>query len=140
MENKTISALEVLAESMGYKLVSTAIIEAEKVTDTKPFVLTSQDGVNLYEGDECWCLYVNLKNDTDIFKWKIELRDKENNENNEYLFFSTEEAAQQYLDENLPKYSIKDIYTVLTNFILNADMFDDRDVTEFLELLKSTKE
>ncbi len=97
-------------------------IESISVKDTRCFisgmnmeyfqkinkVLTTEDGVDIFINDEVWYIKKNLK--STVYKkivktkrWNIK----------DWLYFSTKEAAEEYILMNKPVFSLEEIYSIL---------------------------
>jgi hypothetical protein len=95
----------------------------ELLKKAKPFLFTTEDGVDIFEGDTSVMLPKNKLSSSEITcseKYK-------GGQRNIYLYFSTKEAAEKYIDENKPKFSKKQIkeifaqlssgYSITTSFL-----------------------
>lgn len=78
-----------------------SLFYAQKV---KPVFFT-EDRVEIYEGDEYWFVDSSFN-----AYWNESIEGQEKFRINKY--FSTKEAAQEYIDQNKPKYSLNDIKKV----------------------------
>jgi len=78
-------------------------------------VFTTEDGVDIYEGDTYYFI-------SPIIKDKItKVSSATNNSNGSYAdyYFSSREKAQQWIEDNEPKYSKKDIKDALKNSLFH---------------------
>lgn len=80
----------------GYPLESLKIL--------KPLI-TTEDNIEVYPGDKYWCIDVNDK--SKIYTFGV--YGKGNIRTDEYIFFSTEKAAEEYILMNKPCLSINDV-------------------------------
>ena len=78
-------------------------------------LFTTEDGVDIYEGDEYWVVFMNYEPERLIgvstIKYTNFLEGKKR--------FSTKEKAQEYLDLNEPQYSKQDIMDAIKNAEIN---------------------
>jgi len=99
---------EILAECTRISLWDTYPVKvSEPVTNLKKLIkkpiLITEDGVEIFEGDECWACDKATLRDLGKVDWKNAHPFKEG------LYFSTREAAEKYIEENKPIYSKKDM-------------------------------
>ena len=120
-----------LVNNVGYKLNKNTIglipidyIENsndwELVEDKKP-ILRTEDGVDLYKGDKyCWVcrnpMYIS-PNIYDAATCKNNTRD--------YLYFSTLQAAKEYVNLYKPKFSKAEIQTLIRNKLYKYSIMED---------------
>jgi hypothetical protein len=88
-------------------------------------LFTTEDGVEVFEGDRCW--YVNFLlilcggNPIGMVGTK----------HNKFKWFSTKEAAEKYIEENKPKYSEKDMLDFADKY-KNKIIFQHYQIEKFL--------
>ena len=85
--------------------------------EIKEPVFTTADGVDMFEGDMYY--FVDIKYGNVTYNVVVKLYD---NTSKNKLRFSTRELAQEYLDFNAPKYSLKDITDAQQKSISLSDM------------------
>lgn len=85
-------------------------------------VLTTVDGVDLYEGDTYYCVNSSFN----IYKWVLYKNLIQEN----VKIFSSEIAAKNYLKENEKKYSLNDIKEGLQNYLYSS--FERNKVKEYV--------
>lgn len=98
-------------------------------------VLTTHDKVELYEGQPY--AVVNIT-ENKAFTWDMCVENgfrKGQRKYDHLLYFSTIEAAQEYVDRFKPKYSIDDIITTFDNPPVT---YDKHDIITMLTSLKKT--
>jgi len=96
--------------------ISQGSIGINELKKAKPFLFTTEDGVDIFEGDTSVMLPKNKLSSSEITcseKYK-------GGQRNIYLYFSTKEAAEKYIDENKPKFSKKQIADVLNVWLASA--------------------
>lgn len=79
----------------------------EQDTDTKPVLFTTEDGVGIKEDDMLF--YVLLKHNYNLHCNPANIHD---GKNPDYKYFSTKEAAEQYILEQKPCLSLNDLLDV----------------------------
>ena len=84
--------------SNGYTIIPFNQFAAETGITVPAFVMLSEDGVPLYEGDNCWVPQVDFKDTLKGNSLEMEVRPNWNNRMKS-KFFSTKEAAQAWIDE-----------------------------------------
>lgn len=72
------------------------------IQHVKKPLFTTKDGVDIYEGDKCY--FVNCT----FSYWQISSQQYDKSLKNCY-YFSTKKAAEKYIEENKPQYSLNDI-------------------------------
>ena len=90
---------------MGIKtseFVSCPYLNGEWAEIVEP-IMTSEDGVDMYEGGECWC--VNTKDSVTFEPYTPHyFRNLSKSSKNEIIYvFSTKQAAEEWIKENKPK-------------------------------------
>lgn len=79
-----------------------------------PLILTTQDGVDIFPGDECWACDKNTLSDLGKVNWKNQHQYQHG------LYFSTKEAAEEYIKKNhVPSesYTKDDLKNILVKFV-----------------------
>lgn len=121
----TITEFEIKDEN-GYRWKSIGVkyesggIDLTFVEKTKQPLFTTEDGVDIFEGNDIWWVAVNL--DTELgafdklfsykkFNWKTGNPSQSKN----YKWFSTKEKAQEYIIMNKPCLSINVVMDMLKN-------------------------
>lgn len=104
--------------------------------------LTTEDGVELYEGDSYWFIWlkdvtasVNNKPFTPYLIENLEKQDEDSTWSKDAKFFSTKEAAKDYIIRNAAVLNAHEIYEVLKPYITSMV-----DVAAFDKLKQKTKE
>lgn len=86
--------------------------------EIKEPVFTTADGVELHEGDVYYTNidfeYVNESKVSSTYNYKSHIAER----------FSTYELAQEYLDNNAPKYSLKDVEEAYNNSICGSSIIN----------------
>ena len=86
-----------------------------EIKKSKKPLFTTEDGVDIYEGDNVW--FVNTKSKLDplfvaiIYNWDLA---GSPNTSSDYKWFSTKKAAETYIKFNKPALSLNDIYHVFS--------------------------
>lgn len=81
-----------------------------KINSIRDVLFTTEDGVEIYEKTKVW--YLKKDFSTDIMTWESFNNQTIINDKN-YIYFSSKEKAQEYVDLYKPKYSHNDIYNFL---------------------------
>ena len=90
-------------------------INLNTLTHIKP-LFTTEDGVDIFEGDTIYrILWTIPGTSSSNMEYSIINVSKTNCDPNYWLYFSTREKAQEYIDLNKPRYSKQDIKSILDN-------------------------
>ncbi len=94
-------------------LVSYWLAKAEHVKE-KPVLFTTEDGVEMYDGDSFWYINSNL----DLFCFEAKLSTWAKSLNPGEKTFSTKEKAEEYIKMNKPlNISMKEIASCVTDYL-----------------------
>jgi len=119
----------------GNLVYSTYAIEnyPEFWQEIKEPLFTTEDGVDIYEGDWYWYVYPKLKD-----RAAGNTAKKGFKPSSEYKYFSNRELAEKYLDKNKAKYSEKDIEKAFLRFDPHSInyVYANYIIKELLKLLK----
>jgi hypothetical protein len=85
----------------------------EYFEEVKEKIFTSEDGVDIYMGDVFFSLDKNNLNLRVLEHRNYSKINKKQAYKLGYLYFSTKEAAEKYIDENKPMYSKKQVLNAL---------------------------
>jgi hypothetical protein len=93
-------------------------------------ILTTHDGIEFYKGDEVYGVAIQASGNDMLIKEKLtfDFRDRSNR-----IWFYSKEKAQEYIDWNKPKYSLKDIENVMDKF----EMFHHSDYSFVMNAIKA---
>lgn len=87
-----------------------------ELVKVKEVLFITKDNVEIYEGDTYYYIWINLTADNEekfiIYKTENAILKKNEKWSEDALFFSTKEAAEEYIIMNKPCLSIKDIQEV----------------------------
>lgn len=85
--------------------------ELQYLKKTKQKLFTTEDGVDIFEGDTFYTILKNLTSDCKI----TEIVATAHSKYTKYLDFSTKEKAEEYVLANKPIFSYNDIEAIITN-------------------------
>lgn len=100
----------------------------EYIAKSKP-ILTTEDGVDIFEGDDSW----HVDNYFGIGKGY--LKENEFNPLIKYKHFSTEKAAKDWIKMNKPKYSMNDLINCCENMVFSHGKLLTRNDADKLQKL-----
>ena len=98
-------------------------------------LFTTEDGVNIFEGDEFYSTNKNLNQS--ILKYIAEKGLAHSEKCEEFLDFSTKEAAEEYILMNKPCLSINDVFNIYPKYRKNERILT-KHAEELIELVKLT--
>jgi hypothetical protein len=81
-------------------------ISINKISHVK-FLLTTEDGVKVFKGDTCYCV---IKEIMKVLKWSNIVDD---GTLDKYVYFSTKQAAEQYIALHKKQYSLNDFIQLM---------------------------
>ena len=96
-------------EFIDVRSENNVVCSLNNISHHKKPIFTTEDGKDIFEGDEYWCVH-----SYDFF-----LRDyiaETGIYNKNYKRFSTKEAAEEYIRNNKPMYTLKDIEKCVENW------------------------
>jgi hypothetical protein len=109
----TIKEFSICGNTLQLKVDGLIFLDNYLVKHIKQPLFKTEDGVNLFEGDECYLLHLPLDTKTNLEYSKTLMR-KEILPNPSYrLIFSTKEKAEKYILMNKPCLSLQDIKNFL---------------------------
>lgn len=82
----------------------------DMIKSKKP-LFTTEDGVEMFEGDSYWCVNTNPH----LWTMWLQTSKATTQINKGVLIFSTKKAAEKYIQQNKPMYSLQDIKTLCRN-------------------------
>ena len=85
--------------------------------NTKKPILRTEDGVDLFEGDKFWYVYIP---EWDVMSEILSEENEESIDKDIYVNFSTKQAAKDYVNLHAPKFSKKEILDILDEYIVNT--------------------
>ena len=94
--------------------------------NAKKPIFISADGKEIFEGDKFWII--------NAYSYEFRGINITYSGNDEYLKFSTKQAAQEYIDNNKPKYSLKNIEKAFENSSI-SEMFKFKGLLEEIKKL-----
>ncbi len=100
---------------------------------SRVLLFTTEDGVDIYENDECWNCLVEPTEYNSFMLGKTNWSNK--HPYNYAKYFSTKEKAEEYIELNIPKYSYNDIKNLVYELRLGnrgSDYADQRDAWKIL--------
>lgn len=104
----------------------------EEVMEKKSFI-TTEDKVKIFEGDIVWFISRNLNKED----WKFPLAttvSKDTLFREHHIYFASEKAAKQYIEDNKPIYSKKQAIKMLQKFDSDVNQYED-DIMDYEKYL-----
>lgn len=115
--NSLISPLQQIGRGLSNGFNNYSALEYFKASKRPKPLFTTEDGVEIFEGDRCW--FVDLRDNKYEIDFYDFIRYSTNDEadlatHNFLRYFSTEEKAKEYMIINKPCISVSDVYNILT--------------------------
>jgi hypothetical protein len=106
--NRKITGFEIRKEELliQFEVVEKYVLRLDQITKPKTPLFTTEDGVDVFEDNEFTIVQKHTFDTIHKAKYIPGYPD-------EWMYFSTKEAAEKYISENKPKYSEKDIKEAL---------------------------
>ena len=105
------------------------------VQKAKEPLLTTQDGIELFEGDVYYFIWLSspasCQKINTVYNHILEPLANNTNWSENARFFAEKENAERYINLNSPKYSIKDIVPIVNNWAMSP-CIDEDDILNFL--------
>ena len=106
----------------------------ERVRKVKDVLLTTQDGIELFEGDVYYFIWLSspasCQKINTVYNHILEPLANNTNWSENARFFAKKENAERYINLNSPKYSIKDIIPIVNNWSMCR--IDEDNILNFL--------
>lgn len=105
----------------------------EKIEEKQPLFIT-EDDKEIFEED---IYYFIKRNSVDIVNDGYAKKGHYCGKNIEdYVYFSTKEAAEKWIDENKPKYSLKQAASFIQQFDLEINQFNENSLEDYMKMIK----
>lgn len=108
-------------------------MELAKLEEKNP-ILTTYDGVDLFEHDECWGVAIQASGNDVLLKDKVPF-DSCRSQRNNRIWFSTKEKAEEYIEWNEKRYSLNDVKEAQIR-CLSENSIDSKSIIYNLKLIK----
>lgn len=116
---------------------SSTILIISNFKKYKQSLFISEDGINIYDGDRIWCVSNELDDLHDLYTlYEGKAATFPENSINMAIYFSTKEAAEEYILMNKPCLSVNDVIKNFVWFKDSANESVDLTIKSLKELVK----
>lgn len=103
--------------------------------EIKQPLFTTEDGVEIFEGDTKEIFFIHKNNDFSV-KSTLKRECKLGSFSNNVLYFSTKKSAENYIKMNKPCLSLKDVFSVYPEYKTREPNIKTKHAEEIIKIVK----